>query len=217
LDAADEIIGVCVTVAVRKSIRALLCDQEHSERVSRILGLQSSWKQDAFEKMLQTTHLVSLIVGGLSRPNQNIYWISDEDVIFANQRKSEELAKLLSGFTNVYVKHSLGELGVGTTKLDESDLFAEDLAAIPDLVAGAVAEITTSLSMAFGGRIPYGVVMPSPCRFTPKTELLMSWLSDQTQNLKRVVILFERESNGTIRVSRFGMERDPWPDAIIPY
>jgi len=217
LDAADEIIGVCVTVAVRKSIRALFCGREHSEKVNMILGLQSRWKHGAFEKMLQATHLVSLIVGGLSRPNQNIYWISDEDMLFANARKSEELAKLFSGFTSVYVKHQLGELGVGTTKLDESDLFAEDLAAIPDLVAGTVAETTTKLSMAFGGRIPYGVVMPSPSGFTSKTDLLTSWLSDQTQNLKRVVILFEDENDGTIRVSRFGIEQDLLQSDVISY
>jgi hypothetical protein len=61
---------------------------------------------------------------------------------------------MLSSWSSHYVKHNLGELGIGTTSIDEGDRIEEDLAAVADLVAGAAAEVVTRMAEQCGGRIP---------------------------------------------------------------
>ena len=70
--------------------------------------------------------------------------------------------------------HQLGELSVGTTQIDEGDLVEEDLTAVPDLVAGAIAEVTTAIARENHGRIPIGLVLPLPAKLAEKTEVLFS-------------------------------------------
>ena len=103
---------------------------------------------------------------------------------------------MLGKFSGLYVRHPLGELGIGTTILDEGDRLEEDLAAIPDLAAGAISEITTKLSRKSGRKIPRGLAIPYTYNFSAKTEIIGSWLMDNTQKLKRTIIVFEKEENG---------------------
>jgi len=188
LAAADEISGINVTLAIQKKIKSLYSNKEAKELLEKHLNTTGNWKEYAFERVLRVAHLISFLVAGLSSPNQNIYWVSDEDNLFANDAKSKDMAKVLSGFSGVYVEHTLGELGIGTTKIDEEDRGIEDFASIPDLMAGAVAEITTKLSKTYSGGIPKGLASSLPEKLGPKTDLLCRWLSDNTQKLKRTVI-----------------------------
>ena len=100
---------------------------------------------------------------------------------------------MLNRFSSHYVRHELGELGLGTTAIDEGDRFEEDHVAVPDLAVGAVSEMLTTLSVFAGGRFPTsGVALPFSGRFSRKTEVIYAWLADQTRRLKRVVIVFEQ-------------------------
>jgi hypothetical protein len=205
LQAADQIAGISITLAIRKSIQSICFDRGMFNGLQTKLVFKSKWTYAPFEKMLRVAHLVSLLVAGLSYPNQHIYWISDEDNLFANLERTNDLKQMLEAYSNHYVKHPLGELGLGTTKLDEGDRFEEDMAAIPDLIAGTVAEVVTRISTATGGRIPPNLAVPFYGKFSPKTELLSSWLADETQKLKRIVILFEKLDDGRFAVSKLNM------------
>lgn len=191
LDAADEIAGINVTLAIQKKIKFLYSNMEAKDLLEKHLHTTGKWKNYGFERVVRVSHLVSFLIAGLSFPNQNVYWVSDEDNLFANDAKSKDMAKILSGFSGVYVKHTLSELGIGTTKIDEEDRGIEDFTSIPDLMAGAVAEITTNLSKAYGGGIPEGLASSLPEKLRPKTDLLCRWLGDNTQRLKRTVIVIE--------------------------
>ncbi len=203
LGTANQLVGVSVTLAIRKSIKSLCCEQKMFRDIQKEISLQSQWTLKSFEHMLRVTHLISLLIGGLSRSKQNIYWISDEDHLFANGNKACDVARMTSAYTSHYVKHELGELGIGTTDLDEGDRLEEDLAAIPDLVAGTVAEITTHLSSISGGRLPIRIALPFDGSFTLKSELLTSWIWQSAQSLKKVVILFEEGDGKMYSVSKF--------------
>jgi hypothetical protein len=192
LEAANSIVGICVVVAVHKTIIRLCADEIIFDKFNSNLNSQKVWEYEAFEKMLRVVHLVSLLIGGLSKPSQHIYWFSDEDALFANLATTEDLKAMLERFSSHYVQHPLRELGIGTTAIDEGDRFEEDHATIPDLAAGAVAEMLTRLSSYAGGKLPVnGLAIPFTDKFTPKTELMHSWLADQTKTLQRVVIVFE--------------------------
>ena len=144
---------------------------------------------------------MSLFIAGFCKPDQNIYWISDQDMIFANPDKSEDVALLLSALTDMYVKDKLGELRIGTTSLDEGN-HLEDLAAIPDLCAGALSEYLTALCSMCGGKIVGGIAYPSPQGITLKTEQITSWIMANNPNLKRILLLFVSADK-----NKFGLTR----------
>jgi hypothetical protein len=155
LSAAEDISGLCLAIIVNKSIRHL-CLNEASDykKMREIAQLKARWKDRELENMLRLTHFIALVMGGLSQARQNVYWLSDEDNIFANLVRTADVTRVLSSYSSHYVRHELGELGVGTTSIDEGDRIEEDLAAVADLSAGALAEVLTSMAESCGGRIP---------------------------------------------------------------
>ena len=207
LAAANEIQGVCLVVAVSRKIRHLcLCQSAaHYQRLRTESGLRARWKDEELEEVLRVTQLIACLVGGMSRPRQNIYWISDQDSMFANTKRHRDVIRLLSSFSGHYVKHPLGQLGVGTTAIDEGDRLEEDLAAIADLTAGAVAEATNKLSEACGGTIPSQLAVDYPPGIIPKAERIANWLWSPVGTLRRVVMLFERHSDGAMSVARYNL------------
>lgn len=206
LSSADKIQGLCVTVAISKEIRELVNSKKFLKLCSEAFMLQSKWKPKVFENMFRVTYFISILLAGLSKPNQNIYWISDEDEIFANPSVSSDVANILSRLTSVYVKHPLGELGIGTTKLDEGDRLEEDFAAVPDLVAGCVAELLTALKPIIQEKHIEKFLYPVPGSLSSKTELISSWLNYDKQNLKKVVLVFDKIGNKRLRIWRLRQE-----------
>lgn len=162
LESANNIVGICVNVALRKNIRVRYINKATMHSLTGASPFKGKWSHKTLNHMFKIVHFVSLFIAGLSKPGQNIYWISDQDLIFANPSKSEDVACLLSALTDMYVDYELGELGIGTTNLDEGDRLVEDLAAIPDLSAGALSEYLTALCSMCGGKIVGGIVYPSP-------------------------------------------------------
>jgi hypothetical protein len=202
LRAADDITGVSLTVAMRKSIKFLCADDTVLGQLPGSTNLQRVWPAKQFERMLRVIHIVALLVGGLSRPRQSIRWISDEDQIFANDQFSRDTAGVLSQMTKCYVRDPLGDLALGTTGLDDGSRLLEDIAAIPDFAAGAVAEITNTFCSMAGGRIPPGIHLPLLGQLSEKSSLLGSWLANDESNLRKVLVVFERASGEEFGVSR---------------
>jgi hypothetical protein len=209
LEATNEISGILVSVAIHKEALNVSCDPKLFDMIQNANMLKGIWQYKAYENAMRISHFVSLLVGGLSRPDQDIYWISDDDRIFDNAGKTEDVKKMVSAFTSKYVKHNLGELGIGTTKLDEGDLLEEDLAAIPDLAAGAICEIITKMSDDSGGRIPRVIGIPFSEQFSMKTNIIARWLFSKSIQLKNIVILIEPDTNKMTRISKFDLEDAP--------
>lgn len=206
LQTAELITGLCVATIFDKRVRHLcLNGREDYERMHEAAGLKARWKDRELEEALRIIHVVAALVGGLSQPNQNVYWISDQDNIFGNERQSQDVAKLLSSLTSHYVRHPLGEVGIGTTALDEGDRWEEDVTAIPDLVAGALAETTTRLAEHCGGYIPTSIAVPYDNPLLTKADFVARWFWSRGGDLRRVAILFAQQLDGRYAVSRHEM------------
>lgn len=205
LKGANEIHGVCVSLVINKKIGSLVGGEQVISQFPEKASLSGKWPPTLLEQMLRIVHLVSLLVGGLAQPGQNIYWLSDEDAIFDTQERQEDMAKIMSSFTSHYVEHSLGHLGISTTKIDEGDRLEEDLAAIPDLVAGALSEMATSLAKSIGTQLPGNIAVPFYGAFTDKTEQILPWVWESGHSLARVVLLAEDQGKNGYTVSRFAM------------
>jgi len=203
LCAADSLTGICASFAIHKDVKYLCLDPKDTAKIVSDIGLQGTWNAKGLERLLRVVHFVSVLISGLSHPSQNVYWISDQDNMFANSTRCQDVTRLASLFTRYYVQHPLGELGIGTTQIDESDMALEDMAAIPDLVAGAVAELTTQIAATYGGRIPYGIALSVPNNITWKAQALVDWLASEYQHLKRPIIIFDLIETGQLRVYNF--------------
>lgn len=208
LSAAEYIHGLCFVVIVNKSIRNLCLNPGDYDRMRKILKLQGKWKDKELEEALRLTHFVGCLIGGLSQPKQNVFWISDEDSLFANTSRSQDMARLISSYSSHYAKWSLGEIGIGTTIIDEDDLIDEDFNSVTDLVAGGVAEVATRLSEVCGGRIPIKLAIEYERELLPKADLIARWFWLGKSNLRRVAILFEKQPGGELSVSRYQMLSD---------
>lgn len=205
LQTADGIVGLLVTLIISKSIGELCVGRKDFEIAKTSLGLQLQWRIEALERTLRIVHLIGLLIGGLSRPSQNIYWISDEDSLFANIKRSQDLSRILGKITRFYVQHELGELGLGTTIVDPGDRFEEDAVAIADLTAGGMAEAANIIATHAGGKIPIEVAVPFYGNFSQKTEIISSWIWQSRGQLLKIVILFEKRDRG-YSVSKWSME-----------
>lgn len=205
LKGADQIHGVSVSFVISKRIGSLVGGDALISEFQTRASLVGKWSPTMLEQMLRVVHLVSLLIGGLAKQGQNIYWLSDEDALFDTQARQEDMAKIMSSFTSHYIPHPLGELGIATTKIDEGDRIEEDLVAIPDLVAGALSEMTTTLASSIGSYIPGNIAVPFFGEFSEKTEQILSWIWEDRHPLTRVVLLAEDRGDKGYAVSRFSM------------
>ena len=196
LNAANSIRGVSVTLVISKAIDNLYLLKNDVEVAHKSFGLESKWKFHSLETAIRVAHFVSILTAGLSKDNQDVYWISDEDELFANVQKTQDLQKIIGKLSAISIKHKLKNLGMGTTTIDEGDRFEEDLTAIPDLIAGAMSEIATKLAQFSGGRIPNNLALPFSSEFTTKTDIISSWIWSNSPSLPKVVIIVEKHGKG---------------------
>ena len=201
--AANSITGVCASFAIHKEVKFLCTNPKQFGEFIQQFELEGGWNAKALDHLIRLVHFICLLIAGLSQPNQNVYWISDEGSFFANTPRCQDVTRLASYFTSYYVKHQLGELGIGTTQIDEDNLRLEDLAAVPDLVAGAVADLTTRIATTYGRRIPLNLALSLPNKLPPKVQVLVDWLTDDTQRLKRPIVVFDLAETHQLRVYRF--------------
>jgi hypothetical protein len=204
LTAADQIPGVCCVIAIDKRIVRMCAPPDTDRRMNTMGILSSSWRPKPLEQMMRIVSLVSLFIGILSQPHQNVYWISDEDELFANPSKTVDTKRLLERFSSVCVRHPVGELGLGTTSIDEADRFDEDCAAIPDLIAGAAAEVLTNLTEG-SDTMPnlQGISLPAMSR---KSRAVIDWFFGAKASLTKCGILFTRKGPAHYQVGTWKIE-----------
>lgn len=194
LEAADDIEGLSISILIRKDIKTLFGDGERIDRNNPELLPYLHWPKRTLERMLRVVHFISFFTAGLSCPRQNVLWITDEDEIAANESRLRELTNIFANISSHYLTHDLGHLRCGTTKSDNGSRQLEDLASIPDLVAGAVAE-SLSQQHRQGLIVGAGVINPPPKLIQPKVTKLMNWFATNRKPLKRLVFVIEPASD----------------------
>ena len=128
-------------------------------------------------------------MAGLSSEWHNVLWFTDEDEIAANQERLTHLTNLVAWVGSMYLPFSLGHLRCGTTQSDDGSMRIEDLAAVPDMIAGAISE-QMRLNKQVGPDIP-NVFWMHRGDFTSKTSNITRWLTDVRKPLKRVFCLVD--------------------------
>lgn len=187
--AANRIPGLSITFLVHKKIDSLFVKAGKLD--IREMGLRQfeHWSNCTFEKLLRVLHLISLFIAGLSRPHQDVLWFTDEDDIVPNPARLSEVSGVLAYISNHYLKHDMGNLRCATTLSDDGSRLIEDLAAIPDLVAGALADTLTNNPTQID---PNSVRSTSKLvNISHKSKQVLAWFTDTMSPLKRLVCVID--------------------------
>ena len=99
LKAADEITGLCVSIAISKRL-AHLCSFRTLAEEAQIRGLlKASWSPKSLESMMRIVHFVAFFLARVSSAGQSFYWISDEDECFAGA-KAMDTKRMVESFSS---------------------------------------------------------------------------------------------------------------------
>ncbi len=196
LAAANSIPGLVATILIDKRVGSLFSPTGHLEMDDLQLQEYAHWNRTSLEKLLRVIHFVSFFIAGLSRPHQNILWITDEDDIVPNEQRLREAVKLFSNVSGHYLKHEMGHFRWGTTKSDDGTRQLEDLVSVTDLVAGALSHMLASYEK--DGVFPSSNLIIPPPRGMPRKSIeIMNWFADHTQPLKRLVYIIRPVEGST--------------------
>ena len=208
LESADNIEGLLITFLINKKIKSLAYYPGLLSKWKDKLELQWNWSESQFVQMLNITHFVSILIGALGKDNQSIYWISDQDEIFANQSKHQDVGRIMSKLGNIYIQHTPGELGVGTSEIDPGDRAEEDLTSIADLAAGALVDVVNQCSKNKKWNTNHNMILIEGAK--PRAQEIIIWLSEPQHKLKKITIVFD-ESN----ISDFSMRKLDLKESLI--
>lgn len=200
LDAANYIDGLLINFILNKKVKGLVTYEGVFDKWKSRLGLKWKWSEKQFKKMVETAHFAAILIGALGKDEQEICWISDQDEIFANPIKSQDVATMLSGLGNIYIQHSPGKLGVGTSEIDPGDRAEEDFVAIADLAAGALVDFVNNCSKNPNWNTNNKMIITENNKV--KSDHITSWLSKTDLRLKKVNIVFDESE-----ISNFSMRK----------
>ena len=194
LDFANNLRGVLITFVVHKSVQSLFVERGTLDVAGLNATPLSGLSAPIAEKTLRIIHLLSLLLAGFTAAGQDVVWASDDDSIAANETRLRSLVDAMARISSHILPHDLGNLRVATAKQDPGDLSLEDLLSIPDLSAGALSNVMEAM---FGNRgaLDAQFHLPRPERLPVKVRRIMNWFSDNTQPLKRTVILIDEKSS----------------------
>lgn len=193
LDAANSLDGLSFSVAWNKKCESAFASPPLDLNNPEFSPFRK-WKPTVLEKAFFVIHVLGVMLAGLSAPGQNVLWFTDEDSIAANDDRVRDLTQLFVWISSQYLPFHLGHCLCGTSRCDNGSRQIEDFLAIPDMIAGALAE-----QMQLRSSDPAdlsGVFFMYRGEFSDKTRQLTWWLSDSRKQLKRLLCIIDPASDG---------------------
>jgi len=183
LESAYVLNGLLLTLAIDK--RVTYVAPETREMASK--QAPNGMSRRTLEKALRVAHMIGVLVSGLSRAGQDVYWVTDNDDIVANDRFTEWMIEAVAGITGVYLPHTMGELRCATSGSSRSDLVVEDFLAIPDVVSGCLSDVLAH-NPPNTASPNCNVIEPLKGELSDKAKQVLGWYVDEAQPLKRLLI-----------------------------
>jgi len=184
--AANHIPGLSITFLIDKKINSLFIT-EGKLRVEQL----SHWSRVSVEKLLRVLHFISCFIEGLSTSGQHVFWFTDQDDIVPNAAKLTEVNSLLAHISSQYLSHDMGDLRCGTAEVDDGSRLIEDLISVPDLVAGALADVLNNNPEFESDPAVLGRIKRLE-NLSEKTRRILAWFTHSEYPLKRLVCVIER-------------------------
>ena len=198
--------GLLFTLIVDKNIISIIGKNEIESLDKDVKILNNygfgEWKKEIAEKLLRVIHIICYFIELLSKENQKIFWMTDDDPIAPNEEKTDCMVKLFGNILSHYSGKSYENIGVATPFNDatEEDSYFNDLLSLPDLVAGSVEHYFSR-----GERM-------EELTIKEEADEILMWLANNGIGLKKLIIKISLR-DGEIKYSlvEFGV-KDPSED-----
>lgn len=198
LRVSNSIPGLLASFLIDKNIDSIFVETPESREIGALFIDKDKWAPKSYEKLLRIGHLGSLIISGLSAPGQNLLWVTDQDEIVSNVEKHTEATNVFGYCMDLTLPHNMGHFRLASTKSDSGSRDLEDLASIPDLAAGALAEFSTTLEYE-GGFLDSDIMRPLSKNLSHKSKAILAWLAESHHTLKKISIVIQSVPPNHIR------------------
>jgi hypothetical protein len=191
LQAAADLDGHLIAVAVDKRKKWLSTHPHALERFREDLRLTAKWNKKSFEALMRKVHFNAILLSIWAQPYTNVTWITDQDEFVANDARHDDALALAGRISSLYIPHPMGVFRLNTTGQDPEQTEYEDLCAIPDLAAGMLSDVATRLSL--GGSWEQGLrrILKSPLPL--KAQAIADWFWDDQMMLRKTLISIDVE------------------------
>lgn len=162
------------------------------------------------EKAYRLAIFVAAIQAWLRREDQPSFWISDHDETLDTFDRRESIARLASYLTFGLTgwRNAADQLFM-TTGMSGLPEWAEDVAAIADIAAGACAALSDRLPL-FLNRPRWVVALEAADEMEWRAKTFGDWLSAPHGRLHHVLLRLAPDASGRVRASAQKFERAPF-------
>ena len=200
--------GLIFTLVVNKNVQTVFGNDKKSAQKFLTKTLKEygfgDWKPNVAEKLILILHSMSYLIGLLSKDNQKLFWMTDNDAIAPNKEKFNITLDLFSRILNLYTKNKFEPFG-GATPFEEKDYKFLDLLSIPDIVAGSIEHYLTRDKKMEDLTVSEGA-----------NKVLM-WLALDGISLKKQSIIINRISGGLqYGILKFNLKEPPEDIQYVP-
>lgn len=159
------------------------------------------------EKVYRLALFVALLQSGLRQERQPSLWISDHDETLDSFDRRERFARLATYLTFGLTRwRNAADQNFMTTEAKNLPAWVEDLATIPDIAAGACAQLSAILP-EFVGQRTWTVSMPHDVDRDWRARIFGEWLSAPQGVLRHVLLRLAPDDHGVIRASAQKFQR----------
>lgn len=189
LQAASDLDGHLVAIAVDKGQKRLSTDLCDVDEVCSMLGLTAKWRARALEAMLRKVQFAALLLPLWATAWTNVTWITDRDEFVQNDARHDDALAAFVRMMGFYLRHPMGDIRLHTTEQDPGLLQFEDLCSVPDLAAGMLSDV--SARMAREGRSDDDYNRLVNVQLHLKADVLADWFWDQSTRLRKTMVTID--------------------------
>lgn len=201
LVAASMIRGNVVTILVDRRIEAFMGGGPAALTDVFPDCFSPETKAGTVEKMFRLSTFVAMLTAGFRGEHQRSLWISDHDEALETFERREQFARLAHYLTFGFTRwRKPADMIFATTESPHLPLWGEDLASIPDLVAGALCNLSHILP-AYYGRERWIRVIPSSSAEDRRARAICNWMATTRGHLRHVLLRLELDDKGILRSS----------------
>ena len=201
LGLASALRGNLITILVDRRIKSFV-----EGRVSSLVEIMpdcfsANTSPKTMEKMLRLASFVAMITADLRNEHQPSSWISDHDETLETFDRREQLGRLACYFTFAFAGwREPADMWYGTTEASDLPSWAEDAAAIPDLIAGAACKLAFVLPTHCGTELWTRTVSTAGVH-DRRARIVGDWLAARPGHLRQILLRLELSSDGQPRAS----------------
>lgn len=144
---ANSLHALCITLVVPKCLRLSTPAQLDSNDAVAPINSLAAYKPQVQERAHWIVQTVAMVYSGLCRDGQRAVWVTDADTLCSNASQREGLLRLVATAVSNFGPRLI-DVAFLATGDPRANMYAKDFTSIPDLLAGAWADVINHETLA---------------------------------------------------------------------